>query len=174
MARKKKEIVDTSITEIVVEENPTPIVETIEVKPTEVEKLEALKQKLLVSLDSAEFALPFFSKVMEEILEKEGKIVNVPVEIRQSNYTFLPSVNPHQFGKKRGRMYFSLLVNKTAEEINALEDYNRRIEGGRLQPDLWRRTLQNMVNGYFPYLKAEFKTKYPLSAFRPVKAVTPE
>ena len=170
MARKKKEIV--------VEENPTPIVETI-LKPTEAEKLEALKQRLLASLDSTEFALPFFSEVMYNMLVEEGKLVNVPEKERGSKYYSLPSIMPYDaeekkrgFSGKRGRMFYSLCLGKDSEFVKDLETFNRKKEGNnRLEPLLYRRTLAAMAKGYFPTIHKDFKTLYPIVHFKPAKAV---
>lgn len=167
-------IVETVEAPVVVEPTETP-----DGKPSVEEQLLAFKEKLLANLNSPELEIPFFSEVMFNMLAEEGKIVNAPGSVRVSHYHSLPSQMPYDpeqqargFGGKRGRMFFSLCLNKSADEVIQLETFNRKKEGNnRLEPILYRRTLAAMAKGYFPEIHKEFKTKYPINLFKPAAPV---
>jgi hypothetical protein len=167
-------VIKTVETPVVVEATETP-----DGKPSVEEQLLAFKEKLLANLNSPELELPFFSEVMFDMIAEEGKIVNAPGAIRVSQYHSLPSQMPYDpeqksngFGGKRGRMFFSLCMNKSADEVIQLETFNRKKEGNnRLEPILYRRTLAAMAKGYFPEIHKEFKTKYPIGLFKPAAPV---
>jgi hypothetical protein len=160
----------------VVEETPAPVV----AGESNEEKLAKLKEHLLANLNNPEFVLPFFSEPMFQMLVQEGKVVNVPVAERVSGYHSLPFQMPYDeerkargFSGKRGRMFFSLVMNKTSDELIALESFNRVVENNhRLEPMLYRKTLQAMAKGYFPAIHAEFKVKYPVVRFKPAAPIT--
>ena len=136
--------------------------------------LEELKSKVLASLNSPDFELPFFSEVIYNLLLEEGKIVNKPEANRTSKYHSLPFSMPYNeefmqrgFSGTRGRCFFSLCLNKSAEEFITFESNSRRKEeGARIEPFLYYRTLQAMCKAYFPLQQKTFKSTYPVKVFK--------
>ena len=143
------------------------------------EQRKKMEEILLSNLNSPEFRMEFFSEEMFKVLVRENKLVNTPVVERTSGYNSLPMVMPFDekrqqngFSGKRGRMFYSLCMGKTAGEVIAFETSNRKAENNdRLEPVLFRKTLAAMAKGYFPEIHKVFKDRYPVSIFKPAAVI---
>ena len=66
-----------------------------EVEKENAENLAKLKDTLLANLDNPFYEMTFFSETMYKFLLEEGKVVNVPLIERGSNYHSLPFNMPY-------------------------------------------------------------------------------
>lgn len=140
---------------------------------TEEEKALQFKEMLLANINRQDFVMPFFSDLMYATLLTEGKVVNFPELLRQSNYNSLPSLMPYNeeynqrgFAMSRGRVFMSLCLNKSADDIIAFDVYNRKLENSQVKHANIHRKILAVAKAYFPEIHKQIKTLYPKSAFK--------
>ena len=140
---------------------------------TEQEKQVQFKDALLANINKYDFVMPFFSDIMYATLLIEKKVVNFPELSRQSNYNSLPSLMPYNeeyqargFAMSRGRIFMSLCLNKSTDDIIKFDVYNRKLENSQVKHSNIHRKLLAVSKAYFPLIHAQVKVLYPKSAFK--------
>jgi hypothetical protein len=124
-------------------------------------------------LDNQQFAMPFFSEALYEVLILQGKVKNIASVQRLSGDESFPYIFPYDekyqekgFSGSRGRCFLACCIGLSADQLITFDLYNRKLEGTQERKKNIHRKILAISKAYFPKLHDSRKVLYPISKFK--------